>query len=81
MNAYDENVNQFDFKYMQDNNIGGNENSYTLFDKSLQDDSDEGISFHDHQMVSANHKDQQKTRDMLSQRRLLSNQMRESIVK
>lgn len=56
------------------------DNSYTLFDKSLQDDSD-GISLSDKLQQPIYHKDQQKSKDMLSHRRLLSNQMRESIVK
>lgn len=39
INAFDENINQFDLKYMNENEFIDNENSYTLFDKSLQDDS------------------------------------------
>lgn len=34
---FDENVNKYDLKYLQDYEQDGNDNSYTLFDKSLQE--------------------------------------------
>ena len=35
INAFDENINQYDLKYLNENEAIDNENSYTLFDKSL----------------------------------------------
>ena len=57
-----------------------NNNSYSLFDKSLQEDSSENMSNNDPVIGDFTSIDRKKERDMLSYRRLLSSRNRESII-
>lgn len=57
-----------------------NNNSYTLFDKSLQEDSSENSSNNDPVNGEFLSIDRKKEKDMLSYRRLLSSRNRESII-